>query len=99
MSTPYTKDVPVTQHTEHTTDPEAQLKASVSRSTTTDIKKGDAALALVGEDRIILTQEDNDNIRRKTDKRILSILIWIYFLQVSYPHTHTHDSCILFSLC
>ncbi|KAK3389666.1 major facilitator superfamily domain-containing protein [Podospora didyma] len=32
--------------------------------------------------RIILTEEDNKRIRRKTDKWILTVLIWVYFLQI-----------------
>ncbi|TVY52892.1 putative transporter [Lachnellula cervina] len=32
--------------------------------------------------RVELTEEDNKKIRRKTDKRILTILIWVYFLQI-----------------
>ncbi|KXG53364.1 Major facilitator superfamily domain, general substrate transporter [Penicillium griseofulvum] len=31
---------------------------------------------------VILTNEDNIRIRRKTDKRILAILTWVYFLQI-----------------
>lgn len=43
---------------------------------------GDRALSLVGNQRIILTEEDNKRIKRKTDKVILSILVWVYFLQI-----------------
>jgi len=60
---------------------------------------GDRALAIVGDERIVVTEEDvcsvylkngtspsdsfqNKNIRRKTDKRILSILVWVYLLQI-----------------
>ncbi|KAL2833910.1 major facilitator superfamily domain-containing protein [Aspergillus cavernicola] len=32
--------------------------------------------------RVPLTEEDNRHIRRKTDRRILVILIWVYFLQI-----------------
>ncbi|KAL4996003.1 hypothetical protein BDV10DRAFT_187492 [Aspergillus recurvatus] len=32
--------------------------------------------------RVPLTEDDNKAIRRKTDKRILTILIWVYFLQI-----------------
>ncbi|EXJ95665.1 hypothetical protein A1O1_00787 [Capronia coronata CBS 617.96] len=46
------------------------------------LKHGDRALAFVGDERIPLTEEDNKRIRRKTDKVILSILIWVYFLQI-----------------
>ncbi|KAL2005119.1 hypothetical protein VTN00DRAFT_2969 [Thermoascus crustaceus] len=37
----------------------------------------------VGEDgRVVLTEEDNKRILRKTDKVILPILVWVYFLQI-----------------
>ncbi|POR31158.1 Uncharacterized protein TPAR_08636 [Tolypocladium paradoxum] len=48
----------------------------------TDIKHGDRAANLIGNQHIELTEEDNKRIRRKTDKHILSILIWVYFLQI-----------------
>lgn len=47
------------------------------------VKHGDAALAVIGDDRIKLTEEDNARIRRRTDLYILPILIWMYFLQIS----------------
>ncbi|KAK2850687.1 hypothetical protein FQN49_005419 [Arthroderma sp. PD_2] len=43
---------------------------------------GDSALAVIGNRRIQLTEEDNRNIRCKTDKVILAILVWVYFLQI-----------------
>lgn len=43
---------------------------------------GDRGLALVGGERIPLTDEDSKRIRRKTDKVILTILVWVYFLQI-----------------
>ncbi|KAA8910718.1 hypothetical protein TRICI_004065 [Trichomonascus ciferrii] len=46
------------------------------------VKHSDKALGLVGKDRILLTEEDSKRIRRKTDKVILAILIWVYFLQI-----------------
>ncbi|GAB7352001.1 hypothetical protein MBLNU459_g2520t1 [Dothideomycetes sp. NU459] len=45
-------------------------------------QRGDRALAILGDQHIELTEEDNKLIRRKTDKVILSILVWIYFLQI-----------------
>lgn len=68
-----------------------------------DIMHGDRALALIGDQHVVLTEEDvsftssrdnsatvptkapfpqNKRIRRKTDKVILVILVWVYFLQV-----------------
>ncbi|KAK0732276.1 major facilitator superfamily domain-containing protein [Lasiosphaeris hirsuta] len=35
-----------------------------------------------GNERVVVTEEDNKRIRRKTDKVILSILVWVYFLQI-----------------
>ncbi|KAF6810629.1 transporter C460.05-like protein 1 [Colletotrichum sojae] len=43
---------------------------------------GDRAANLIGDQQVELTEEDNKRIRRKTDKRILSILVWVYFLQI-----------------
>lgn len=45
-------------------------------------KRGDRALAIIGSERVDMTEEDNKRIRRKTDKTILVILIWVYFLQI-----------------
>ncbi|KAF9880052.1 major facilitator superfamily transporter [Colletotrichum karsti] len=42
----------------------------------------DRAANLIGDQHIELTEEDNKRIRRKTDKRILTILVWVYFLQI-----------------
>lgn len=36
----------------------------------------------VSRPRISLTEEDSKRIRRKTDWSILTILIWVYFLQI-----------------
>ncbi|KIW28356.1 uncharacterized protein PV07_08028 [Cladophialophora immunda] len=46
------------------------------------LKHADRALAIVGDQRVELTEEDNKRIRRKTDKVILVILVWVYFLQI-----------------
>ncbi|KAL4920404.1 major facilitator superfamily domain-containing protein [Aspergillus aurantiobrunneus] len=37
---------------------------------------------LINVVRVPLTEEDNKHIRRKTDWRILVVLIWVYFLQI-----------------
>ncbi|EHK21561.1 uncharacterized protein TRIVIDRAFT_52696 [Trichoderma virens Gv29-8] len=46
------------------------------------IKHGDRALALIGNEQVELTEEDSRRICRKTDRVILAILIWVYFLQI-----------------
>ncbi|KAJ4859415.1 major facilitator superfamily domain-containing protein [Trichoderma breve] len=46
------------------------------------IKHGDRALALIGSEQIELTEEDSRRICRKTDRVILAILVWVYFLQI-----------------
>ncbi|KAL1967176.1 hypothetical protein VTN77DRAFT_3467 [Rasamsonia byssochlamydoides] len=43
---------------------------------------GDLALELIGDQRVHLTESDSKRIRRKTDKVILAILVWVYFLQI-----------------
>ncbi|KAI3339238.1 major facilitator superfamily domain-containing protein [Ustulina deusta] len=45
-------------------------------------RPGDGTMQLIGNDRVVLTEEDNRRIRRETDKVILSILVWVYFLQI-----------------
>ncbi|WVO14904.1 hypothetical protein L204_102543 [Cryptococcus depauperatus] len=47
-----------------------------------EMKHGDNALKLIGDERIVLTEEDDRRIRRKTDKYILTLLVWVYFLQI-----------------
>ncbi|WVF66373.1 hypothetical protein IAT40_001113 [Kwoniella sp. CBS 6097] len=49
---------------------------------TNEIKHGDKALKYLGDERVEVTEEDNTRIRRKTDKYILSVLVWVYFLQI-----------------
>lgn len=43
---------------------------------------GDTAAQLIGTQVIEVTEEDNKRIVRKTDRRILAILVWVYFLQI-----------------
>ncbi|GAB1318364.1 MFS transporter, ACS family, allantoate permease [Madurella fahalii] len=59
---------------------------------TTDGLSNDVAAAYVGTSeeapgfagdvRVVLTDDDNRRIRRKTDKAILVLLVWVYFLQI-----------------
>ncbi|KAH7099683.1 putative MFS transporter [Auriculariales sp. MPI-PUGE-AT-0066] len=46
------------------------------------IKHGDVALAVLGDQRVTLTPEEDRAIRIKTDKTILALLVWLYFLQI-----------------
>ncbi|KAL7940166.1 putative MFS transporter [Trichoderma barbatum] len=46
------------------------------------LKHGDRALALIGNEQVELTEEDSRQICRKTDRVILAILVWVYFLQI-----------------
>jgi MFS family permease len=46
------------------------------------IKHADRAANLVNGERVLLTEEDSRRICRKTDKRILVVLMWVYFLQI-----------------
>lgn len=48
----------------------------------TEVKHGDRALALIGNEQVELTEEDSRRICRKTDRVILAILVWVYFLQI-----------------
>ncbi|KAK4093942.1 hypothetical protein Purlil1_1433 [Purpureocillium lilacinum] len=47
-----------------------------------DVKHADRALALIGNAQVELTEEDSRRICRKTDRVILAILVWVYFLQI-----------------
>ncbi|EFQ97704.1 hypothetical protein MGYG_00743 [Nannizzia gypsea CBS 118893] len=47
-----------------------------------EMSQGDCALAIIGNRRVQVTEEENRKIRRKTDKVILAILVWVYFLQI-----------------
>ncbi|EFE40791.1 MFS transporter, putative [Trichophyton verrucosum HKI 0517] len=47
-----------------------------------EMGQGDSALAIIGNRRVQLIEEENRKIRRKTDKVILAILVWVYFLQI-----------------
>ena len=59
----------------------AEVASRDVRATDSARQHGDRALALIGSERVVLTDEDNKRIRRKTDHRILPILVWVYFLQ------------------
>ncbi|TLD14185.1 uncharacterized protein PgNI_04431 [Pyricularia grisea] len=55
--------------------------ASISKNR--PVSRGvDTAAQMIGDRQVVVTDEDNKRIRRLTDKRILTILIWIYFLQI-----------------
>ncbi|KAL6902577.1 major facilitator superfamily domain-containing protein [Trichoderma evansii] len=45
-------------------------------------KGADRALAIIGDQKIEVTEEENRRILWKTDRTILVILVWIYFLQI-----------------
>lgn len=45
-------------------------------------KHADLAFALIGNEQVQLTEEDSRRICRKTDRVILFILVWVYFLQI-----------------
>jgi MFS family permease len=44
------------------------------------VKQSDLTTKVI--ERVPLTEEDSKRIRRKTDKVILAILVWVYFLQI-----------------
>ncbi|KAM0344950.1 hypothetical protein ACHAPU_007084 [Fusarium lateritium] len=62
---------------QHTEDVESQIaKSNMGPS------HADYAAQMIGAQHIEVTEEDNKRLRRKTDKHILSILVWVYFLQI-----------------
>ncbi|KAM0788138.1 hypothetical protein ACM66B_001303 [Microbotryomycetes sp. NB124-2] len=44
-------------------------------------RHGDKAQVL-GEERVVVSEEDNKRILRKTDFNVLPLLVWVYFLQI-----------------
>jgi sugar phosphate permease len=64
------------QHSEHLEAP------SSSRHGQSGSKGADRALAIIGDQRIEVTEEENRRILQKTDRTILVILVWVYFLQI-----------------
>lgn len=42
----------------------------------------DRAAAIIGDERVDLTEEESKRICRKIDRVILPILVWVYFLQI-----------------
>ncbi|KAK9326927.1 major facilitator superfamily domain-containing protein [Lipomyces starkeyi] len=62
---------------------ELEDNISYDKSGKPDISHADNALEVVGfSERIELSGEDSKRIVRKTDRVILTILVWVYFLQV-----------------
>ncbi|KAL2756078.1 hypothetical protein ACRALDRAFT_1050650 [Sodiomyces alcalophilus JCM 7366] len=62
----------------HTDEADVEMKKNLA----VQGKGGDLAARIIGDQQIEVTEEDNKRIRRKTDKRILSVLVWVYFLQI-----------------
>lgn len=60
--------------------PEAEAEKRVSQNEhVEDVKP---PVDPVGVERVTLTEEDSKRIKRKTDRVILAILCWVYFLQI-----------------
>ncbi|WVQ83426.1 hypothetical protein IAT38_005567 [Cryptococcus sp. DSM 104549] len=72
------------QEIEHVESGDAHLKKEHGQHhlSTGDFKHGDKALQFLGDERVEVTEEDDIHIRKKTDKYILSLLVWVYFLQI-----------------
>lgn len=65
------------QHSEHREPPN-----SARHGTQSGGKGADRALAIIGDQKVEVSEEDNRRILRKTDRTILVILVWVYFLQI-----------------
>lgn len=77
MDSPDDKRATEVQHAEHSQLPGPSLRDGQSS------KKGaDRALAIIGDQKIEVSEEENRRILRKTDRVILVILVWVYFLQI-----------------
>ncbi|QPG93971.1 hypothetical protein C2857_003859 [Epichloe festucae Fl1] len=66
-------------HNEHRYTIDDSAKITVS---TKQLKHADPALGLIGNGQVDLTEQDSRRICRKTDRVILAILVWVYFLQI-----------------
>ncbi|KAH8814596.1 putative allantoate permease [Flagelloscypha sp. PMI_526] len=63
--------------------PSDDIKADESRVEKSDISEvEDKGAAVLGGDRIVVTEEDSKRICRKIDTRLLTLLSWVYFLQI-----------------
>ncbi|RFU81222.1 mfs transporter [Trichoderma arundinaceum] len=77
MDPPDSKQPEEVQHSEHSEAPNPSRPAGQS-----DSKGADRALAIIGNQKIDVSEEENRRILRKTDRVILVILVWVYFLQI-----------------
>ncbi|KAK4701925.1 MFS transporter, ACS family, allantoate permease, partial [Phenoliferia sp. Uapishka_3] len=83
----------------------ASLSTTISRDTKSDDKNEkarvtvlphveeedkDEAQAIAGDERNEITQEEDDAVKRKIDKRVIPILAAVYFSQVRSPATRDH---------
>ncbi|KAL6875479.1 MFS general substrate transporter [Trichoderma longibrachiatum] len=67
------------QHSEHGQLPGSSRHTDAVKPAN---KGADRALALIGNEKVEVSEEDNRRILRKTDRTILAILVWVYFLQI-----------------
>ncbi|KAL7937219.1 major facilitator superfamily domain-containing protein [Trichoderma chlorosporum] len=77
MDSPDDKLPTEVQHSEH-----SQLPGPSRQGGDTNRKRADRALAIIGDQKIEVSEEENRRILRKTDRVILVILVWVYFLQI-----------------
>ncbi|KAL7915058.1 major facilitator superfamily domain-containing protein [Trichoderma velutinum] len=77
MDSPDDKLPTEVQHAEH-----SQLPGSSRQNGQSSKKGADRALAIIGDQKIEVSEEENRRILRKTDRVILVILVWVYFLQI-----------------
>ncbi|WRT64786.1 uncharacterized protein IL334_001720 [Kwoniella shivajii] len=79
---PTTNKIEDKPEVEYVENGDEQLRKEGAQHSSRQMKHGDNALKYLGDERVEVTEADNTRIRRATDKRILSILIWVYFLQI-----------------
>lgn len=77
MDSPDDKRPTEVQHAEH-----SQLPGPSRQDGQSSKKGADRALAIIGDQKIEVSEEENRRILRKTDRVILVILVWVYFLQI-----------------
>ncbi|KAL7795389.1 major facilitator superfamily domain-containing protein [Trichoderma ceciliae] len=77
MDPPDNKQPEEVQHSEHCERPGTSQQGGRPGN-----KGADRALAIIGNRKIEVSEEESRRILRKTDKVILAILVWVYFLQI-----------------
>jgi MFS family permease len=72
----------VSDHVEEQGDDRGSITKQQDEAIGDAPRHADVALNVIGSGQVTLTEEDSRRICRKTDRVILAILVWVYFLQI-----------------